>query len=197
MTRYFQFLKRIRPLTAFFESVYLFNGFPSRSLLLFFLGVVSSPISFSLIAAETAIDKNTIIQSLKPQETVKTRSLRNLSVEKAEPPSISLVIEFDFNSSKISPDSLQQISVLAEAMSSNDLLDYSFKVEGHTDAKGRYEYNQKLSERRAEAVKQALLKKGVNDKRLIAIGKGSTEPANAKDPFAPENRRVKVITLND
>lgn len=151
----------------------------------------------ALSAAETTIDKNTIIESLKPKPEMKTRSLRNLSVEKVEAPSISLVIEFDFNSAKISPESLRQIEVLAEAMASDDLLDFKFKVEGHTDAKGKADYNQKLSERRAIAVKEVLSRKGVAIDRLVALGKGSQEPANGSDPYAAENRRVKVITLND
>lgn len=154
-------------------------------------------LSQTLYAAESTVDKTTIIESLKPKQETKTRSLRNLSVEKVEPPSISLVIEFGFNSATISAESLRQIDVLAEAMASDDLLDFGFKVEGHTDAKGKPDYNQKLSERRALAVKEALSRKGVASDRLVALGKGSQEPANSTDPFAAENRRVKVITLND
>jgi outer membrane protein OmpA-like peptidoglycan-associated protein len=177
----------------------LFSKFAAsvRLLLLTALAFATFILGPTLHAAESAVDKNTIIESLKPKPEMKTRSLRNLSVEKVEPPSISLVIEFDFNSAKISPESLRQIEVLAEAMASDDLLDFAFKVEGHTDAKGKPDYNQKLSERRALAVKEALSRKGVVNDRLVALGKGSQEPANSTDPFAPENRRVKVITLND
>ena len=68
-------------------------------------------------------------------------------------------------------------------------------VEGHTDGKGSAEYNLKLSQARANAVKTYLEKQGVDASRLVAQGKGDTELVNPQDRFASENRRVKVITL--
>jgi OOP family OmpA-OmpF porin len=54
-------------------------------------------------------------------------------------------------------------------------------VTGHTDKIGSDQYNQKLSERRANAVKAYLVTKGVEDGRLKAVGKGESEPVAACD----------------
>jgi outer membrane protein OmpA-like peptidoglycan-associated protein len=64
-------------------------------------------------------------------------------------------------------------------------------VSGHTDAKGSDSYNQDLSERRAAAVKRFLMRRfGLRSDMLKAVGVGKTQPKNAADPFAAENRRV-------
>lgn len=69
-------------------------------------------------------------------------------------------------------------------------------MEGHTDAKGRADYNLKLSQQRADAVRAFLANNGVADARLAAAGKGSSELANTNDPMAAENRRVRIVNLN-
>ncbi len=134
---------------------------------------------------------------VKPQAP-RTRSLRNLSVEAVEPvkPSLSLQIQFDFNSARVLPESQQALINLAQAMQSRELADVKFAVEGHTDAKGRADYNLKLSEQRAHAVSAVLASHGVTMARLAAVGKGASEPANAADPLAAENRRVRIVNLN-
>ena len=66
-------------------------------------------------------------------------------------------------------------------------------VDGHTDARGGDEFNQRLSERRAAAVKHVLVEKlGMPDETVVAIGHGKAEPKNAADPYASENRRVEI-----
>jgi OmpA-OmpF porin, OOP family len=159
----------------------------------------------------------------KPSTTGRTRSLggtRNLTVEAVNPqgtqnaqgatpqadapvepqapaerPSLSLLIQFDFNSATIRLESQQALTNLASALQSKELQEAKFAVEGHTDAKGRAEYNQRLSQLRADAVRHFLMIKGIDSTRLMAQGKGSTELSNKDDPNAAENRRVKIVNL--
>ena len=144
-----------------------------------------------------------MVEQLKvqPAAAPRTRSLRNLTVEAADvtpaaKPSLSLLIQFDFNSAKVKPESQQALLNLAQALQSKELVESKFAVEGHTDAKGRADYNLKLSQQRAEAVRAFLASNGVVDARLQAVGKGSGELANAADPLAAENRRVRIVNLN-
>ena len=69
-----------------------------------------------------------------------------------------------------------------------------FIVEGHTDSDGSDAYNQKLSEERANVVKQALIQRGVNGDNLEAIGLGETAPiaTNKTAKGKAENRRTEV-----
>ena len=108
-------------------------------------------------------------------------------------PSLSLLIQFDFNSSRVRLESQQVLANLAQALQSTDLRDSRFAVEGHTDAKGGVAFNQKLSLQRAQAVRDYLKVKGVEERRLVAVGKGSSELVNPTDPFAAENRRVRIV----
>lgn len=151
------------------------------------------------------MDAQRIIDSLKPDSApaMRTRSLRNLQVEQTgaaspaaeTPPSVSLTIGFHFDSARLSKESTDTLSQLAKALKSDELSGLKFMLEGHTDGKGGSDYNLKLSQARAEAVKTYLEKQGVASARLTALGKGDTELVNAQDRFAAENRRVKVITL--
>lgn len=111
-------------------------------------------------------------------------------------PSLSLSIQFDFDSSRVRAESLTPLGNLAAALVSPALMQSKFAIEGHTDAKGNPEYNRKLSDQRALAVKELLVSKGVDPARLFSVGKGSSELANAGAPMAPENRRVKIVNLD-
>ncbi len=150
---------------------------------------------------------------------LRTRALRNLRVETgpgkadaataaavvatpvaaaapAEPRSISLTIGFEFDSAQITPSSADTLSSLAQALKSPDLQSLNFRVEGHTDRRGRPDYNLRLSQQRAEAVRTYLQRLGVPTDRLVAEGRGDTDPANPADPLASENRRVRIVTLS-
>ncbi len=106
------------------------------------------------------------------------------------------MIQFDFDSARVKPESQQALANLADAVQSPELGSAKFAIEGHTDAKGRADYNLKLSQQRADAVVALLVSRGVQAARLVATGKGSGEPANAADPLAAENRRVRIVNLD-
>ena len=67
---------------------------------------------------------------------------------------------------------------------------------GHTDAVGGEEYNQDLSNRRADSVKRYLTEKfGLPADTLVTAGYGKTRLKNANNPSAAENRRVEVVNM--
>jgi outer membrane protein OmpA-like peptidoglycan-associated protein len=72
-------------------------------------------------------------------------------------------------------------------------------IEGHTDSVGSDEYNQELSQRRAQAVQAALLERGVTSNQVAAYGKGETFPVATNDNPAgrQQNRRVELVFTND
>jgi OmpA-OmpF porin, OOP family len=67
-------------------------------------------------------------------------------------------------------------------------------IGGHTSSSGSASFNQDLSQKRADAVRDYLVANGVPAKRLKTIGYGSSRPIPGTDPAAPENRRV-VLTM--
>lgn len=110
--------------------------------------------------------------------------------------SIDLTIHFDFDSAHIKPESNPQLDALGQALTGERLGNYRFKVIGHTDGVGSAAYNQRLSERRANAVMTALIQEyGVDSARLVAEGKGYSQPKPGLAPTASQHRRVEVQTL--
>ena len=163
-----------------------------------------------LVRAQGTPSAADMVEQLKVQPApsgTRSRSLRNLSIESTtgsaagadaaaiRRPSLSLLIQFDFDSARVKPESQQALANLAQALQSRELAESKFAVEGHTDAKGRADYNLKLSQQRADAVLALLAHHGVAEPRLAAIGKGSSELANTADPLAAENRRVRIVNL--
>jgi outer membrane protein OmpA-like peptidoglycan-associated protein len=107
----------------------------------------------------------------------------------------NLLITFATDSSEISADSQAALDALARALQSDALEGFSFRVEGHSDARGDPAHNLELSQKRAEAVAEYLVKtRGILPERLTAVGKGSSEPLNTARVDAPENRRVTIVT---
>jgi outer membrane protein OmpA-like peptidoglycan-associated protein len=143
-------------------------------------------------------DDQRFLDSLR---TKRTRSLSTSERERVatiakEKPSIDLEINFDYNSATISRKALSAVTELGKALSNPELKDGVFLVAGHTDAKGGEEYNQALSERRAESIKRYLIEKfGLAAENLVAVGYGKTQLKNPGDPLGEENRRVQVVNM--
>jgi outer membrane protein OmpA-like peptidoglycan-associated protein len=75
--------------------------------------------------------------------------------------------------------------------------DVNIEVAGHTDSKGSDAYNMKLSQQRAEAVRNFLISRGVAADRLTAKGYGESQPVadNATEEGRFQNRRVELYPL--
>lgn len=99
---------------------------------------------------------------------------------------------FDFDKAVLKPEGRSKLDELAANVGKIDL-EVIIAV-GHTDSTGPEAYNQKLSERRANAVKQYLVSKGVEANRVYAEGKGELEPVatNATRAGRAQNRRVEI-----
>ena len=105
-------------------------------------------------------------------------------------------INFDFNSAAIRPESYRAVGSMADALHNPILLGYKFLVIGHTDAVGGREYNLKLSQRRAEAIREALINPfGIDPARLDAVGLGEEQLRDPAHPDSARNRRVQLINI--
>jgi outer membrane protein OmpA-like peptidoglycan-associated protein len=131
----------------------------------------------------------------------KTRSLSAADRDQmaeiaAKRPKVNLEINFDYNSAALTPKAEPQLTSLGEALTSSDLKGSIIMLGGHTDAKGGDEYNQSLSERRAETVKRYLVDKyKIPASNLVAAGYGKKGLKNPAEPLAAENRRVEIVNM--
>jgi outer membrane protein OmpA-like peptidoglycan-associated protein len=100
-------------------------------------------------------------------------------------------LNFDFGKATIRESSFSSLDKLAQTLI--DAKNWKLDIAGHTDDKGSDEYNLKLSQNRANAVKDYLVKKGVNAETITAQGFGESKPIvpNDNDANRERNRRVE------
>ncbi|HSX70877.1 MAG TPA: OmpA family protein, partial [Pseudomonas sp.] len=113
--------------------------------------------------------------------------------EPAENVRVELDVKFDFDKSVVKEESYGDIKNLADFM--NQYPQTNTTVEGHTDSVGTDAYNQKLSERRANAVREVLVNQyGVGSERVGSVGYGESQPVadNATEAGRAVNRRVEA-----
>lgn len=102
-------------------------------------------------------------------------------------------INFHFDSANILPESASILQMVIQALLSNS--EISVEIRGYTDASGNPNYNLALSQRRADAVRQYLIERGVPEERLRAIGFGEKNPIASNDTAEGQgkNRRVEFV----
>jgi len=105
------------------------------------------------------------------------------------------VIYFDFDKSEIKPEFADIVTTAARNLTAKPSM--KVKLEGNTDERGTREYNIGLGERRAQAVRRALMLQGVADSQITTISFGAERPAAEGDDEAAwsKNRRVEVVYL--
>jgi OmpA-OmpF porin, OOP family len=130
----------------------------------------------------------------RPSSGAAVASRTPAATESSAPSMAFNTIQFAFGSTQLTPESSATLKNLGDALNHQLADQKSFLIEGHTDRKGTRAYNEELSKGRAEAVKDYLVREtGVSAERLQTVGKGYSEPANPKNPYAAENRRVVVV----
>jgi len=102
-------------------------------------------------------------------------------------------VHFDFNKANIRDDAKPILNQAAETLKEHGNI--TVTVEGHTDSIGTEAYNQKLSVRRADAVRDYLAAQGVDASRMTVVGKGESDPVASNDTAdgRAQNRRVELL----
>ena len=105
-------------------------------------------------------------------------------------------ILFDFDSSEIKPQYHSALDVIIAVLKKNPGL--KVEIQGNTDNMGPESYNQMLSEKRAQAVKEYMVKNGIESERLKAVGFGATRnvASNENDTGRALNRRIEFVPNN-
>lgn len=172
---------------------------------------VTTPTAASLIEALKAKGPSRGLSSPQDSELIKAlkeKTSRGIAITAEERdrlaeatkslPAYDMDIPFDLNSAEITERARPKIEALGKALQDSQLKGASFLLAGHTDVSGTLPYNQTLSERRAAAVREALIKEfHLTNEQLIAVGYGPQHLKNPKQPDAPENRRVRIVNLGE
>ena len=103
-------------------------------------------------------------------------------------------IYFDFDRATLKEESFKELNKVVKFMEDNETI--TIEIGGHTDSKGSEEYNQRLSQERAESVMNYLFENGIYNERVSAMGYGESQPetTNETDEGRAINRRV-VFTI--
>jgi outer membrane protein OmpA-like peptidoglycan-associated protein len=123
-----------------------------------------------------------------PKQRLTELQTKNINIKKQ--------VQFVPDSAEISEKSTALLAEIADLLIRNPQVT-SVEVQGHTDDVGSAEYNQELSQSRAEAVRSWLVSAGVEASRLTAVGYGRTRPLvpNITEANRAKNRRVAFVIL--
>jgi len=124
-----------------------------------------------------------------------TQELQDLQARKTKRGMVMTLSDvlFETDSADLAPGAMRTINRLAEYLNDNE--GTRIIIEGHTDSRGSEEHNRQLSQRRAQAVADALVSRGVPSDRFEVIGRGEQLPvaSNATAAGRQQNRRVEII----
>jgi outer membrane protein OmpA-like peptidoglycan-associated protein len=143
------------------------------------------------------VNQNLGIEGASAEERTITRTVE---LRKLQTGTVSVLrnIYFDFDKASFKTESYNELNKLERMMQQNP--DLRVEIAGHTDNIGTAAYNKQLSQRRAEAVKDFLTKKGVDPRRITAVGYGKTKPLASNDDEEEGrelNRRVEFKVLGN
>ena len=111
-------------------------------------------------------------------------------------PHVNVDIQFNPDTPVIRPESYRAVGRIADALTNPALMSSTFLIVGRTDSTGRRDNNLALSQRRAEAIRDALVTTfRISSKRLLAVGLGEEQLLDADHPRAAVNQQATIVTL--
>jgi outer membrane protein OmpA-like peptidoglycan-associated protein len=139
--------------------------------------------------------RDEVIESLRAKQL--TRRLNaTAGCGAVQPAAIDVEVQFGRGSAMLGAAAVSRLETLGADLARPEFKGATLLVAGHADASGSDAFNQGLSQRRAGAVKRFLVGRfKLPDETVIAVGHGRTQPKNPADPFAGENRRVRIALL--
>lgn len=121
-----------------------------------------------------------------------------LSRELTKLPHIDVDVQFNPDSPVIRPESYRTIGRIADALTNPALASFTFLIIGRTESNGRRDINLALSQRRAEAIRDALVTTfKLSSKRILAVGLGEEQLVDAGNPKAIVNQQAEIVTLRE
>ena len=121
--------------------------------------------------------------------------VRDLAGDRDAPAEVSVMLSigFDFDSARLTAASMRDLDRVAEALADRQLAGVPVTLEGHTDATGHAGYNLVLSRRRATAVVDYLVERGIARRLLRPVGYGEDRLLSAYAPNDDRQRRVEIV----
>jgi len=145
---------------------------------------------------EVAALRQQVLERVKSKADGVTLQRPPVATQLLKLPRFAVEIKFDEDSAVIRPESYRTLGRIADTLYDPALLAYKFLIVGHTVAAGRRESNLTLSQKRADAIRGALVTAfKISPKRLQGIGLGEEQLLDAAHPTAPINQRVEVATV--
>jgi peptidoglycan-associated lipoprotein len=178
-------MKKIVSIALLLAGAALLSGCPKKH------NVVEPPAAGTQVPGSSTTSEEGASTSMHPLGDANAQGANGMA--NATGPLGRKVIYFDFDKSEIKPEFADIITAHARNLSSNPNL--KIKLEGNTDERGTREYNIGLGERRAQAVRRALMLQGVAESQLTTVSFGAERPAAEGDDEAAwaQNRRVELV----
>lgn len=145
------------------------------------------------LSGNTAAGAIQILQKVQFKQTITILKSDEIQKQLTEKGRAVLHINFDTDKATLKPDGIDAVKEIAKVLIENK--DLNIAINGYTDNLGDKEHNQKLSENRAAAVKNEIIKVGIASKRMASKGYGQDNPIadnNTVDGKA-KNRRVELV----
>lgn len=169
-------------------------GYPDQLIKVYVLRTADKNIYIQFTAGSAAGKLNILEQQAFNQTITKVTSEKIADDLLSKGKSV-LHINFDTNKATLKSDGQEVVAEIVKVLKQNS--DLKIAINGHTDNMGSKEHNQKLSQERANTVKNELIKAGISAERLTAKGLGQDQPIanNDTETGKAQNRRVELLKM--